>query len=402
MRPGGHIPALDGVRGLAILFVIAFHARVVFNSTAEIPYLGFRVLGLGWSGVDLFFVLSGFLITGILLDSRQSPSYFRTFYLRRILRIFPLYFAYLFLILVVARFVWLAYAGSDLWKSTNPWWYFTYLLNWKSDHGYNDLVLGHLWSLAIEEQFYCVWPAVVWFMPRHHLKWLCLAVAAGALAARVYLGSHGFDSEAIYRMTPGRMDTLALGAFVAVGVRDFRAVLDRWADRVLALSAAGFLAIWAVNRGPVWSDLAMRTAGASLIAVIYACIVFRATTMQEGMAHRFLSRPLLRQCGRYSYAMYVLHSVAYNLTSTAVRNLSAQPLPHLLVLAAKYLYFPALAGAAFGAAWISWRVLEYPFIRLKDRLADTVTGAPSPGRHEVFLAPDAISKETEGLAKAAR
>jgi len=264
---GKHIPALDGVRGLAILLVIAFHARVVFTTTNEIPYLGFRALGLGWSGVDLFFVLSGFLITGILLDSRGSPRYFRVFYLRRALRIFPLYFAYLFLILIVARFLLLAYTGSDLWNSTNPWWYFTYLLNWKSDQGYNDLVLGHLWSLAIEEQFYLVWPAMVWLAPRRHLKWLCLIIAAGAFLARFYMGSHGYGSEATYRMTPGRMDTLALGAFVAVGLRDFRAVLDRWANVVLALSTAGFLAVWAFNSGPVWSDLAMRTLGASLIAV---------------------------------------------------------------------------------------------------------------------------------------
>jgi len=368
---GKHIPALDGVRGLAILLVIAFHARVVFTTTNEIPYLGFRALGLGWSGVDLFFVLSGFLITGILLDSRGSPRYFRVFYLRRALRIFPLYFAYLFLILIVARFLLLAYTGSDLWNSTNPWWYFTYLLNWKSDQGYNDLVLGHLWSLAIEEQFYLVWPAMVWLAPRRHLKWLCLIIAAGAFLARFYMGSHGYGSEATYRMTPGRMDTLALGAFVAVGLRDFRAVLDRWANVVLALSAAGFLAVWAFNSGPVWSDLAMRTLGASLIAVVYSCLVFHAATLQKGTVCRFLSSTLLTRCGKYSYAMYVLHSVPYNLTADAIRNLSVQTLPLPLVIAAKYLYFPALAGVAFGAAWISWRVLEHPFIRLKDRAGDS-------------------------------
>ena len=341
----GHIPALDGVRGLAILLVIAFHARVVFGSTAEIPYLGFRLLGLGWSGVDLFFVLSGFLITGILLDSCESPTYFRTFYLRRVLRIFPLYFAYLFLILVVARFTWLAISGTDLWQSTNPWWYFTYLLNWKADHGYNDHVLGHLWSLAIEEQFYMVWPAVVWLAPRRHLQWLCLAVAAGALGARFWMGSHGFDSEAVYRMTPGRMDTLALGAFVAVGVRDFRAALERHVNEVLLVSAAAFMAVWTVNPSPVWSDLTMRTVGASLIAVVYACIVF--------------------------------HAAPYHLTADAMHNLSQHGYPALLVTAAKYLYFPALVGVAYGAARISWRFLEYPFIRLKEKVGDPARSAAS-------------------------
>lgn len=383
-----HLPALDGVRGLAILFVIAFHARVAFSSTAEIPYLGFRILGLGWSGVDLFFVLSGFLITGILLDSREAPHYFRTFYIRRVLRIFPLYFAYLFLILVVARLAFLAFAHSDPWQSTNPWWYFTYLLNWKPDHGFNDTVLGHLWSLAIEEQFYLVWPAVVWLVPRPRLKWVCLSLIAAGVLARVYLSRAGFDPEAIYRMTPGRMDTLALGAFVAVGVRDFRPRLDRW-YRVLAVAAAiGFLAVWAASPNPVWSDVAMRTAGASLLGMLYAVFVFRAATVSSGALHRLLTTRLLRQCGKYSYAMYVLHSAPFHLTSEAVRQLP----PHLWPL--KYLYFPALAAVAYLAARVSWRLVESPFLRLKDRLA----APPSSFRHEFLLAQSAISKETESLA----
>src|SRR5579871_5042247 len=101
-----HVPALDGIRGLAILAVIAFHARVVFTSTSEMPALVFQFLSQGRLGVTLFFVLSGFLITGILLDTRESAAYFRRFYLRRVLRIFPLYFAYLFLILLAVRGVW--------------------------------------------------------------------------------------------------------------------------------------------------------------------------------------------------------------------------------------------------------------------------------------------------------
>lgn len=373
----GHIPALDGVRGLAILLVIAFHSRVAFANSTEISYLGFRLLGLGWSGVDLFFVLSGFLITGILLDSRDAPGYFRTFYLRRALRIFPLYFAYLFLILVVARFAWRGYSGTDLWQGTNPWWYVTYLLNWKADHGYNDHLLGHLWSLAIEEQFYMVWPAAIWFVPRRYLKWLCLAVAAGALGARVYLGAHGFDGEAVYRMTPCRMDTLALGAFVAVGVRDFREVLERHVNRVLVVCGTAFVAVWLVNPSPVWSDAGMRTLGASLMAFVYACFVFHAATLRAGILQKLLTMPLLRQCGKYSYAMYVLHSAPFHLTAQIVHDLSLHSYPGALVIIAKYLYFPALTVVAYLAARVSWRFLESPFIRLKDRVATPEPGAAS-------------------------
>ena len=365
-----YIPALDGVRGIAILLVIAFHARVAFSSTAEIPYVAFRFLGLGWSGVDLFFVLSGFLITGILLDSRDGPRYFRRFYWRRVLRIFPLYFAYLFLILVVCRYAWLAWSGVDLWKGTNPWWYFSYLLNWKSDHGFNDLYLGHLWSLAIEEQFYLVWPATVWLVPRRKLKWLCLAVAGGALAARCYLGTHGYDAEAVYRMTPCRMDGLALGAFVAIGLRDFRESLNRYAPAVLLTSGWGTLCVVAVAPGPVWSDALMRTLGASLIVITYACVVFYSAALRDGRVQRLLASPWLRKVGKYSYAMYVLHSMPFHLTGPALHQLSNSALPAPLMLVARYLYFPALAGFAFGMAWISWHALEKRFILLKGALSD--------------------------------
>jgi peptidoglycan/LPS O-acetylase OafA/YrhL len=360
-RPSGrHIPALDGLRGIAILLVLAFHCRSVFSSSLEAPYLLLRGLDLGWSGVDLFFVLSGFLITGILLDSRDSPTYFKTFYLRRALRIFPLYFAYLFLILVVVR-----HLGPDLWSSTNPWWYATYLLNWKADHGYNDLYLGHLWSLAIEEQFYFIWPLVVWLTPRRWLRWVCLVVAVLALGFRCFLEIRGQSPEAIYRLTLSRMDALALGALVATGVRDFRAVLDRWAGPVLAVCGLGFLGVVANLTAGYWNDVRMRTVGASLLEASFACVVFMAATRQSGALGRALRSPFLRKFGKYSYAMYVLHSVPYNLTVEAVGALRASGLAPALILLLKCLYFPAIVSVAFGAAWVSWRVIEEPFLKLK-------------------------------------
>lgn len=129
-----HVAALDGVRGFAVLAVIAFHARMVFRTTGEMPWAVFQVVSQGRLGVTLFFVLSGFLITGILLDSRGAPGYFRRFYLRRVLRVFPLYFVYLFLIFVVVRGVWALAAGGDPWKTVSPWWYLTYLQNMPAAH----------------------------------------------------------------------------------------------------------------------------------------------------------------------------------------------------------------------------------------------------------------------------
>lgn len=115
MTSDRHIPTLDGVRGLAIVFVILFHAHIVFAKSSEIPDVLYQALGLGWSGVDLFFVLSGFLISGILLDTVDSPRYFRTFYARRVLRIFPLYFVYLLLILLAVRPLFEHFLHFDDW-----------------------------------------------------------------------------------------------------------------------------------------------------------------------------------------------------------------------------------------------------------------------------------------------
>ncbi len=361
-----HVPQLDGVRGLAILLVLAFHSRSIYTDPSEIPYAVIRLMDLGWSGVDLFFVLSGFLITGILLDTRDSNSYFRTFYIRRVLRIFPLYFTYVVSILVVVRFLSRSYLGVDYWTGTNPWWYVTYLLNWKSDHGYNDLYLGHLWSLAIEEQFYFVWPLVVWLFPRKRLAWLCGALAVMALALRIVLYASGTWPEAIYRLTPTRMDTLALGALTAVAVRDFRRAYAACLFPVATV--CGFLVLYlaANSRAFYWNDPAMGTIGASLLAVLYACLVFAAATGASGALSRLLQYRPLRAAGKYSYAMYVLQSMPYTLTVDWAREWLAGK-PAALVIPLKALYFPFLTAIAFTAAWLSWRLLERRFLKLKER-----------------------------------
>jgi peptidoglycan/LPS O-acetylase OafA/YrhL len=162
-------PRLDGVRGIAILLVLVYHLTLYGGMAPNGPFLDrlWRTwtlpLGLG---VDLFFVLSGFLITGILLDTKDGPDYFRNFYARRFLRIFPLYYATL-----AATFLLIPAVRLD------AVWYWTYLINYRfADVGWPRVAyLGHFWTLAVEEQFYLVWPALVFFVPRRVLPWLCVA-----------------------------------------------------------------------------------------------------------------------------------------------------------------------------------------------------------------------------------
>ena len=194
------VPGLDGLRGVAILMVVVLH----FTFLLTRDYRRFAPLyaaRLGFIGVDLFFVLSGFLITGILLDSKDSPRYFRNFYARRFLRIFPPWYLFLVFVFFVAPRIALGVAGGSIAR----WWYFSYLTNFALvRYGEGNAFADIGWSLAIEEQFYLVWPAVVLLLSGRRLRRLCVTIVVAAIALRGILGPEHF--KAAYFLTPARMD----------------------------------------------------------------------------------------------------------------------------------------------------------------------------------------------------
>lgn len=201
------MPALDGIRGIAILLVMTIH---YFNDPQPgLDNLVHKVTDGGWMGVDLFFVLSGFLITGILLDANGGAHYFISFYGRRALRIFPLYYLYLVLL-------WAVFGIATTW----PYW--TYLLNIQiAINGQWPAIpyVAHLWSLAIEEQFYLLWPLVVLLCSRRTLMRLCLAIVALSPMLRAWVLHAGVASRAVSVLTPTRVEGLLAGALLAVLVR---------------------------------------------------------------------------------------------------------------------------------------------------------------------------------------
>lgn len=229
VRPaaGQRLAPLDGLRGIAILLVLLFHFFSLDPAKAStVVVVADRYLRLGWAGVNLFFVLSGFLITGILLDSKAGPHYFRNFYARRVLRIFPLYYGYLFAALTLGRVF--SYYGSATLRleALHQVWLWTYTSNLFEALRRQDLqFFRHFWSLAVEEQFYLFWPLVVFLLPRRALAWFSVGGVLTGVSARIFLklaSGDGFAGLQLF-MTPCHVDALSLGALAAIALRTERA-----------------------------------------------------------------------------------------------------------------------------------------------------------------------------------
>ena len=379
-----HVPVLDGIRGLGIVLVMIIHLWWMPQRNA-LDHLLAVVTNLGWFGVDLFFVLSGYLITGILLDSRGAPRYFRNFYLRRTLRIFPLYYLVLILSLYVlphalppdkaARF------GSI---AGDVRYYWLYLSNFAmaragmARHGILDVT----WSLAIEEQFYFVWPVVVALSSRRALARIAVGVGVASLATRV--GLHyfsGYNAFSIYVLTPCRLDALAVGALLATQARE--------PGGLLRLRRPARVAIWVllplvigipvaeeyleppnafgVGMGPVFI-----TAGISLLALLFGALLILVTTAEPGSRlHSFFGSAFLRTFGKYSYGLYLIHLPLRALIRDRIYGSSDRGAwihyPRLFgsELPGQALFYLVAGGASLGGAWLSFHLFEKQFLKLK-------------------------------------
>ncbi|HEY9479474.1 MAG TPA: acyltransferase [Gemmatimonadaceae bacterium] len=313
---GGHLPVLDGLRGLAILLVL-MNNLYPGNPDRYVDRIVYLVSNIGWSGVDLFFVLSGFLITGILYDTRGAQHYFRNFYARRFLRIFPLAYGYLALIFLVVAHIASMPATEAHALAHSEWWYWSYLGNLKiALHGEGSALEPTMfWSLAVEEQFYLLWPLVVALLDRRRLVTLCIAMIATALLLRV--GWHVVDPskqgrEALYVLTASRMDGLAMGALLAIGLRNTGVAfhIQRWAKPVAlaALPALALLFVW--RRGLLATDTVVQTIGYSIIVLGAGSVLVLSLAAPVGSPlERVFTHPFMRFFGRYSYAMYVLQGL---------------------------------------------------------------------------------------------
>lgn len=339
------IPSLDGIRACAVLMVIVFHELNGASVHGGLQTAIARLAYIGHTGVDLFFVLSGFLITGILLRSRGSDKFLTNFYVRRFLRIFPLYYAFLIFDFAV---------GHDSAGSRWPYW--VYLQNVWSTFKIPVSGPGHFWSLAVEEHFYLIWPFLVMKFEGRKLKatlWIIIVLAA---LVRVALIVAGFEP---LQFTLARMDALAIGAMIAVYSIERPLIhLRRYALTGLAIGIPVAMVMFLTLHGE--KNFAAQMIRYPLVAGIYGLLIILITSAtQSNLAVRALSMRLPRSIGKYSYAMYVYHiTVAHFVSRLNV---------------AIWLQLATVIVSTYAVGWLSWQVLEGPCNSLKRRFEYNVS-----------------------------
>ena len=363
-----HLVALDGLRGLAILLVLLLHFTTDMELPAGTAAAGVRAaFQVGWIGVDLFFVLSGFLITGILADNRGSTRYFSAFYARRALRILPVYFLAVFAAFHLLPGVFHDFDTGGAHTEAAFW---LFLTNFAELPYQLARTVGHFWSLAIEEQFYLVWPLAMFLSSRRQARWIALLKVMLSPILRYLALRGGVSVASVYHFTPFRLDGLATGAFIALSVRDPAARVSL--DRLSRIAGVVALFVAAVLYGPLplpepLSAQLDFSIGFSALCIGFGALLTRVVLSGPGSRLcRVLSWRGLVTLGTYSYAMYLLHVPLLRIVSKVgapPQWAGAQRWPMLWVLG----YSAALGLLSLAAAMLSWHVCEKHFLALKSR-----------------------------------
>lgn len=368
------IPELDGLRGLAILLVILCH--YVGNAT-HAP-LGFvldhilSIVSLGWSGVNLFFVLSGFLIGGILLDARESPNYFKTFYLRRVFRIFPIYYSWIFLYVIVLSVVTfvvhrpvsippegLPITAHDFASVPHYLFFVQNIFYWPTSFEWLWFIVT--WSLAVEEQFYLVAPPLIRLVSRRTLIVILVSCVACAPIVRyvafAYFNNAHFSQSAM----PSHSDALSMGILAAIAWRHepFRswlsthqALLQRI---VIYLGVAIFALLWWLVRPP---NIVTVTIGYSVLGWFYLSLMLLVLSQTSSFAARFMRMRWLRALGTVSYCVYITHLTVNQWSHRLILN----EVPQIYTFSGVMITLFAMALTLVIAS-LSWKFFEKPLIR---------------------------------------
>lgn len=366
---GEHLPFLDGLRALAILWVIGFHSLG--------PIAGFLAHGGGWAGVDVFFVISGFLITGILLKEKKKTSSIslKNFYIRRMLRLLPAYYTLLAVVFFVNPF-----HNPNITAAVGI--ALIYLSNYDLGLGWGRVIHSGLeisWSLAVEEQFYFVWPSAVTFL-RRHLWQVAVTVIAACEAWKIHLITDGAPWMRICCGFDTRIDILMLGCLAAIALNNERS--RSWLEKLFSnswVAPATLITLIYYVRGighpqgavTIATQLNYWELRMPVLAILTTVLILSLCLSPRSAAARFLSLPVFTFIGRISYSLYLWHILALVIV---INWLGALGVWHRELVG--YAVAIALASA-------SYYLIERPFLRLKEkfsRSSSSLVQAKKPGR----------------------
>ncbi len=355
-----HYPALDGLRGVAILLVVFLHNFDFMN------YFFF-----GWLGVDLFFVLSGFLITDILLRTMDQPRFLRNFYIRRILRIFPLFYLTLIIFLILFPLIKSIQLDSSYYTK-NQFWLWTYLQNWlfsfKAPTG--DKTLLHTWSLAVEEQFYLIWPAVILMIRKPKiLLWVLVFMLFAVGVARYLVWTwHVKDLAYSSLYTFTRVDGLVIGCMLALLLRVYPGFLKKYTTLIVLLMAAINFAFYFLNGQHAFTLPYLAFVGYTTIAILFGLLVHEAVQGKSRIIQLLLDNAPLKFFGKISYGLYVYHWPVYLLFFSWFKELFEQWRSGSTRMAEIGSGITVTLIAVL-ISMLSYRFFEMPFLKLKQKFS---------------------------------
>lgn len=368
--PSRHIVALDGLRGLAVIMVLGEHLGGGRHSTLLVVRMVANTLRFGWAGVTLFFVLSGFLITGILWDSFSRQGWWHRFYLRRFLRIFPLYYlalAYSFVLaLFVAHPALHAFPVYVFYLQDFPWFN-----KWTGLVPQNWFVLSHFWSLAVEEQFYLLWPFLLYAMRKRRsvAMWFATLCIVASLLLRLFLLSHNPDLLWPYNAAPCRAGELLIGGWIALALRgpnSNQVKLIQFAPIVLGVAVLACVAI-TIRTGGSFETITPEWLGWGLLVVPMLFGSLLIVCLRPGIFRRLFETRILCWYGKISYGVYVFHvllsPIFVRLSDAVSRQLSLNPTFRDLLQS-----FTVLVSSTI-IAWLSFHTIETYFLSLKANLS---------------------------------
>lgn len=352
-----HYPALDGLRGIAILLVVFYHNFGFIN------YFFF-----GWLGVDLFFVLSGFLITDILLKTRNSPNFLKNFYVRRVLRIFPLYYLTLICFFSLFPIFNCRFLNIDFYIQHQVW-FWAYLQNWLFifySPPHSALALLHFWSLSVEEQFYLVWPFIILlFKNPKALIYLLFALLFAVISLRFLLWEFKIENIAYFNLyTFSRIDGICIGSLLAIlRTVNYKAINRYFTLIILGLAILNFV-FYFFNKSNYFSYPYLAIVGYTTFATLFGLLVNEGVQKENTLINRVLSIRTLRFFGLISYSLYVFHWPLYLMAAPILSNWCHSNLTFL-----DPSIFASLVATLFAIllAWCSYYFFEKRFLSLKKK-----------------------------------